>query len=54
MTVAELIAALQKLPPNLDVCVWDGEEDDYVPVRGVLWEDGHTSVDLATYPIEGV
>ena len=54
MTVAELIAALQKLPPNLDVCVWDEEEGDYVLVGGDLWGDGHTRVDLATYPNEGV
>jgi len=50
MTVGELIEALRKLPPFLEVCVYDAEEDDNVPVVEALLEDGHTTVDLLTHP----
>lgn len=49
MTVKELIAALNKMPQDLDVRIWDEEEDDYMPVRQVLYEDGTSAVDLLAH-----
>lgn len=46
MNVRELIAALKKLPQDLDVRVWDEAEDDYVPVTGAIKESGCPYVDL--------
>lgn len=48
MTVKEFIALLKTLPQNAEVRVWDADADDYVPVTGALFEDGHTTVDLQT------
>jgi hypothetical protein len=36
MNVRELIAALQKCPPDMGVCVWDHEADEYIPVVQAL------------------
>jgi len=54
MTAIELIAKLQKVPPTLQVRIWDEEEDDYVPIKEVLWEDGSAVVDLLTYELETI
>ena len=51
MNVRELIAALQKCPPGMDVCVWDHEEDDHVPVVQALYEDGVTHISLLTVAV---
>ena len=48
MNVRELIAALQKCPPEMDACVWDESEDDWVPITMALHEDGHTVIQLLT------
>lgn len=48
MTVKELIERLAKLPPDLDVHVWDAEADDHVPVRDAIKEDGCTEVHIIT------
>lgn len=50
MTVIELIAELGRLPPDMDVCVWDHDEDEYMPVVEALLEDGSTHVDLLVRP----
>lgn len=50
MTVGELIAKLEAMPEGMEVCAWNEDEDDYVPIQDVLWEEGHTSVDLLTIP----
>jgi hypothetical protein len=50
MTVIELIAELGRLPPDVDVCVWDHDEDEYMPVVEALLEDGSTHVDLLVRP----
>jgi hypothetical protein len=47
MNVRELIAALQKCPPDMDVCIDDGE-GDYGPVVQVLHEDAVTYIQLLT------
>lgn len=52
MTNKELIAALQKLPPDLGVHTWDEKEDDYVPVVEVLYEDGVPYIHLLTTTLE--
>ncbi len=48
MNVRQLIEELKKMPPDLEVRVWDDLEDVYVPVVQVLYEDGTSSVDLLT------
>lgn len=48
MNVQELIDVLKTIPPFMQVCTWDAEEDDYIPVIGVIYEHGHTTVDLIT------
>lgn len=48
VTVRELIANLERMPPDLDVRVWDGDEDDWAPVTEVLYEDGTSAIDLLT------
>ena len=48
MNVRQLIAELQKMPPDLEVRLWDEDEDDFMPVAQVLYEDGTSSVDLLT------
>lgn len=35
MTVAELIKALQALPPNIPVTVYESDPDDYLPVTEI-------------------
>jgi len=50
MNVRELIAALQKLPPTMDVCIWDHDEDDWLPVVEALNEDGVIHIALLTRP----
>jgi len=49
MTVRELIAELGTMPQELQVCVWDTEADDWEPVKEVLFEAGHSTVDLLTH-----
>lgn len=49
LTVAGLIAELQKLPPDLEVRIWDADEDDYVPVVTAWKESGTPSVDLLPF-----
>jgi hypothetical protein len=51
MTVKELIEWLQKEPPLMPVCVWDGSEgvEEFVEVEDVLYEDGTSAVHLLTY-----
>ena len=49
MKVHELIAALRKEPPELEVRIWDHDADDWMPVVEALYEDGSSSVDLLTY-----
>lgn len=51
MTVGELIAELKKYPEHMQVCVWDHDEDENMPVVQVLQEDGTTTVDLLTHPV---
>ena len=46
MNVRELIAALQKCPPDMDVYI-PGEED-WEPVVQALYEDGATHIQLLT------
>jgi hypothetical protein len=48
MNVRELIAALQKCPPDMDVQVWDAEEDDWIDVVQALYEDGVVNIHLLT------
>jgi len=48
MKVRELIAALREMPPEMDVMVWDAEEDDFVGVTQALFEDGATDITLHT------
>jgi hypothetical protein len=50
MTVRELIAALQRCPPEMDVCVWDHEQDDWMPVVEALNEWGSTHIALLIHP----
>ena len=50
MNVRELIAALQKMPPTMEVTIWDHEADENLPVVEVLHEWGHTSVELLAHP----
>jgi hypothetical protein len=50
MTVRELIAALQKCPPELEVVLWGGEDaDDWVPVEDALYEDGASHIAILPY-----
>jgi hypothetical protein len=46
--VRELIAELRKLPPEMEVEVWDDAEDEFVPVVQALWESGTSAVHLQT------
>jgi hypothetical protein len=48
MIVKELIAALRKMPQELEVCTWDHEEDEYIPITGAIFEDGCSDVHLLT------
>ena len=48
MKVRELIATLKKQPPEMEVRVWDADEDEFVPVTGAVFEDGSTVVTLLT------
>jgi len=48
MTVKELIAQLQALPPDMEVVIWDEEEDEYMPVVEALYEDGCSEIMLLT------
>lgn len=50
MTVSELIAALQRLPPHFDVCIPNAAGDEYVPVVEALYEDATTEIVLLTEP----
>lgn len=50
MNVRELIAELQKHPPEMEVCIADVETGEYETVVEVLHEWGHTSIDLLTTP----
>jgi hypothetical protein len=58
MKVRELIAELQKCPPEMNVEVWADEEDDFVPVTQVIYEDGcpeihlHTGAPVAMVPAD--
>jgi hypothetical protein len=36
------------MPPDLEVCVWDEDADEYVPVADVVFEDGTSTIDLLT------
>lgn len=54
MTVKQLIAQLSKLPQDLDVCVWDHEEDDYMPVVSAFYEDGVSTINLLPFDPEEV
>jgi hypothetical protein len=46
MKVRELIDALKKMPQELDACIWDEDDQEFVPVQDVLFEEGHSTVDL--------
>jgi hypothetical protein len=48
MRVRELIEQLQKCPPDMEVVVYDAEEDDDVPVTMAIYEDGATDIQLTT------
>ncbi len=48
MKVRELIEALRKCPSEMNVVVWDAEEDDNVPVTHALWEDGCIEIQIGT------
>jgi hypothetical protein len=50
MNVRELIAALQRCPPSMEVCIWEDQPGEYVPVVEALYEDGSTHIDLLTQP----
>lgn len=57
MNVRELIAELQKCPPDMEVCIPEIDGDEWVPVLQVLHEDGATHIALmswveATVPAE--
>jgi len=54
MNVRELIRELRKVPPDMDVMVWEDEEDDYVDVAQVLYEDGVSYIQLLTYQVDVV
>lgn len=52
MKVRELIEALKLMPPDLDAEMWDSDEDDYVPVVSVLYEEGAPYVFLLPVEID--
>ena len=54
MKVRELIRELKRMPPELQVCVWDAPEDEYVPVVQALFEDGTSHVALLTKEVTGL
>lgn len=48
MNVRELIAALQQCPPEMDACVWDDAQEEWVPVTMALYDDGVSDIHLLT------
>lgn len=55
MTARELIALLQRLPPNAEVCTWDAGLSADVAVEQVVLCDGHKSpVVVLGMEIEGL
>jgi hypothetical protein len=46
MTVSELIEQLKRLPQDAQVRAWDGDADEYQPIKEAIFEDGATAVDL--------
>ncbi len=54
MTARELIAVLKKLPPDLDVVMWDVEADEWLPVAEAILEDGTSHIALDTTAHEWV
>ena len=54
MKVRELIAELQRHNPELEVCIYDHEADDDLPVVEAMHEDATTHVMLLTSPSGGL
>jgi hypothetical protein len=54
MTVAELIKQLEQCPPSMEVCIWDHDEDENMPVVQVLHESGVSHIQLLTHEEETV
>lgn len=50
MNVRELIECLKKEPQELDVVVWDHDEDEWMTVVQTLFEDGTSHVAMLTRP----
>ena len=52
MNVRQLIEELKKYPSEMDVCIWDDDEDtaDWVPVVEAMHEDGSTCLSLLSKP----
>lgn len=53
MTVAKLIEALQKLPPNLPVYRRDGSGCEHCNENGIDYYTGVTSIDSGNFPVDG-
>lgn len=55
MNVRQLIALLQKLPPNAEVCTWDSAGETDLVIEQVILTDGHKSpVVVLGLDIEGL
>ena len=54
MTVEQLISELSSMPKDMEVTIWDAEDDDYVPVVQVLWEYGHSTINLLTTHVDTI